>query len=168
MTLTCAPYTAALSSAAPSSSVDVVWITPMNQVIIGTGSKDIGGLNQTLLTGSSRDDLSLSPCVSETAVLVITADDHVGLASDNSSSSFSSSLVVREMGWGDRGRYECTVFVDGVRLEGEAGVAAYEVDVDPTFRWHIYYFSLVYGVATAAGFLLITLLYKLVSYLLET
>ena len=42
------------------------------------------------------------------------------------------------------------------------------LEVDPKHRYNVYHFSLVYGFSTAAGFLLLTLLIKLVYFLLQT
>ena len=42
------------------------------------------------------------------------------------------------------------------------------LEVDPKHRYDVYHFSLVYGFSTAAGFLLLTLLFKLVYFLLQT
>ena len=40
--------------------------------------------------------------------------------------------------------------------------------MEPKHCYDVYYFSLVYGFSTAAGFLLLTLLFKLIHFLLQT
>ncbi len=77
----------------------------------------------------------------------------------------SGSLLVRDLGWRDRGAYRCYF---GGPEDDVPSLGRVEVTLDVSYRQYIYYFSLIYGAVSAVGLLLLTLLYKLVYWLLET
>ena len=74
----------------------------------------------------------------------------------------NGTLQIRNFGWLDRGNYECLAYDELARFTSSFTQA----HLEPTFRQNLYYLSLVYGFATAGGFLLITLLFKLIHFLL--
>jgi len=73
----------------------------------------------------------------------------------------NGSLLIDQFGWRDRGPYQCYV-------DNNFGNDSVSVNLSLNFRYRniVYYWSLVYGFSTAAGFLALTLLGKLVHYLL--
>lgn len=73
----------------------------------------------------------------------------------------NGSLLIDQFGWRDRGPYQCYV-------DNNFGNESISVNISLNFHYRnvIYYWSLVYGFSTAAGFLALTLLGKLVHYLL--
>jgi len=73
----------------------------------------------------------------------------------------NGSLLIDKFGWRDRGPYQC--YVDNGFGNDSLSV---HISLDYQYRNVIYYWSLVYGFSTAAGFLALTLLGKLVTYLL--
>ena len=115
----------------------------------------------------------------------------------------NGSLLIQNMGWGDRGRYRCfswnniqqlldkmanskknlttfskhfpNVHNSSEDVNGQPRDAAQihsdgltlNLQIDTGYRKTLYRLSLVYGFATAGGFLLITLLAKLVCYVLH-
>ena len=121
----------------------------------------------------------------------------------------NGSLMIQNMGWGDRGKYRCLAWnniqqishlfqpkniANSQILEKDASskkgsvqlssvgsftksdtkseAQAYEeatvkLKIDTTYRQTLYRLSLVYGFSTAGGFLLITLLAKLIFFLLH-
>jgi hypothetical protein len=82
------------------------------------------------------------------------------------------TLTISDFAWTDRGRYTCwttpTDSDDELESDRNVTVATVEVRLDPAYRRHIYYISLIVGGATALGLLLLALLFKLVYYLLNT
>ena len=76
----------------------------------------------------------------------------------------NGSLVVRDFGWSDRGRYECLASDSRSGLYARSNQVVF---LDGEYRQDLYNVSLVYGFATAGGFLLLTLLFKLVHFLLH-
>ena len=75
----------------------------------------------------------------------------------------NGTLEVQNFGWVDRGRYECLAYDDLGRFKSTFTTVALVSD----FRTNLYYVSLIYGFATAGGFLLLTLLFKLIHFLLH-
>ena len=75
----------------------------------------------------------------------------------------NGSLIINYFGWSDRGHYECVSYSDLVVFQS----TAVNIVLDQTYRENLYYVSLIYGFATAGGFLLLTLLLKLIFYLLH-
>eukprot|EP00090_Calanus_glacialis_P009761 TRINITY_DN18168_c0_g1_i1.p1 TRINITY_DN18168_c0_g1~~TRINITY_DN18168_c0_g1_i1.p1 ORF type:complete len:868 (+),score=159.25 TRINITY_DN18168_c0_g1_i1:67-2670(+) len=73
----------------------------------------------------------------------------------------NGSLLIDQFGWRDRGLYKC--YVDNNFGNDSLSV---ELTLNYHYRNVVYYWSLVYGFSTALGFLAITLLGKLVHYLL--
>jgi len=73
----------------------------------------------------------------------------------------NGSLLIDQFGWRDRGPYQC--YVDN-NFGNDSAVV--HLSLDHQYRNVVYYWSLVYGFSTAAGFLALTLLGKLVHYLL--
>jgi len=73
----------------------------------------------------------------------------------------NGSLLIDQFGWRDRGPYQCYV-------DNNFGNESLSVNLSLNFHYRnvIYYWSLVYGFSTAAGFLALTLFGKLVHYLL--
>ena len=67
------------------------------------------------------------------------------------------------LGWSERGKYECLSY-DGL---GRFQSTFVEIKLVDEFRTSLYYLSLVYAVSTAGGFLLLTLLFKLIHFLLH-
>ncbi len=133
-------------SAELASGQSALWATPKNRLLVPSGFS---------LSSSSSDG---DHCVSPDALLSPEEAGHVRVRENG-------SLVVGDFGWGDRGRYRCLLHSpDGdIDLAGEV-----EVHLRAEYRQHIYYFSLMYGGVAAGGVLLLTLLYKLVYWLLET
>jgi len=73
----------------------------------------------------------------------------------------NGSLLIDKFGWRDRGPYQC--YVDN--SFGNDSVSVH-LTLDHHYRNVIYYWSLVFGFSTATCFLALTLLGKLVHYLL--
>jgi len=73
----------------------------------------------------------------------------------------NGSLLIDKFGWRDRGPYQC--YVDNSFGNDSISV---NIALNYEYRNVIYYWSLVYGFSTAGGFLALTLLAKLVHYLL--
>ncbi len=127
-------------------------------------SRAFSGLAENkLIAPPGFDELlaeSLSPCLrSRWTGLYVVGYDRFGV------DPADGSLSIQDFGWVDRGQYTCLVASQG---GGLAGNATESLELDPDYRTEVYHFSLVYGFSTAAGFLLITLLAKLIYYLLET
>ena len=76
----------------------------------------------------------------------------------------NGSLYIDELGWSERGKYECLSY-DGL---GRFQSTFVEIQLVDDFRTSLYYLSLIYAVATAGGFLLLTLLFKMIHFLLFT
>ena len=75
----------------------------------------------------------------------------------------NGSLLIHDLGWSERGQYECLAYDDLGRFQSTFMNVTLEMD----FRHNLYYLSLVYAVTTAGGFLLLTLLFKLIHFLLH-
>ena len=75
----------------------------------------------------------------------------------------NGSLLIDDIGWSERGQYECLAYDDLGRFQSTFMNVTLEMD----FRHNLYYLSLVYAVTTAGGFLLLTLLFKLIHFLLH-
>jgi len=73
----------------------------------------------------------------------------------------NGSLFIDKFGWRDRGQYQC--YVDNSFGNDSVSV---NLALNYEYRNVIYYWSLVFGFSTAGGFLALTLLGKLVHYLL--
>jgi len=73
----------------------------------------------------------------------------------------NGSLFIDKFGWRDRGYYQCYV-------DNNFGNFSVSVNLSLNYEYRniIYYWSLVYGFSTAAGFLALTLLGKLIHHLL--
>ena len=68
-----------------------------------------------------------------------------------------------DFGWADRGFYECFVSTG----KNQAGYAKMNLTLDHVYRNGIYNLSLIWGFAFAGAFLLLTLLLKLIHFLLH-
>ena len=84
----------------------------------------------------------------------------------------NGSLKIDHVGWADRGDFRCLLLsINGSYPEPlvtwDSPAAARE-HLDSDYRNYVYYWSILCGVCTAAGFLILTLLCKLVYFLLET
>lgn len=75
----------------------------------------------------------------------------------------NGSLSISDLGWSDRGLYECVAYDKLGQFESVYA----EVILEDDYRANLYYLSLVYGFATAGGFLLITLFVKLIHFVLH-
>jgi len=73
----------------------------------------------------------------------------------------NGSLVIDAFGWRDRGEYLC--YVDNTLANMSATI---QLDLKYQYRNVIYYWSLAFGLFTATAFLALTLLGKLLTYLL--
>lgn len=75
----------------------------------------------------------------------------------------NGTLRISDFGYSDRGSYECFVSTGRNR----AGSARIDLGLDPRYRNDIYNLSLIYGFAVCGAFLLLTLLFKLIHFLLH-
>ena len=98
----------------------------------------------------------------------------------------NGSLTINDFGWSDRGiiydffpiffflifffsfsfiigKYECLAYDNLGRFQS----VFTNVLLEPQYRTNLYYLSLVWGFATAGGFLLLTLFFKLIHFLLH-
>ena len=75
----------------------------------------------------------------------------------------NGSLIIEHFGWSNRGIYECLAYSDLLVFQS----TAVKIVLNQTYRENLYYVSLIYGFATAGGFLLLTLLFKLIHFLLH-
>ena len=75
----------------------------------------------------------------------------------------NGSLEIGDLGWSDRGTYEYLSYNDLVVFQS----TDIDIVLDLTYRQSLYYVSLIYGFATAGGFLLITLFFKLIHFILH-
>ena len=76
-------------------------------------------------------------------------------------------MLIEDFGWRDRGLYHCYGWSRSYTDNGEVKVvvnATHKMSLDVAYRQRLYHVSLIYGVATASGFLLITLLAKFVYW----
>ncbi len=143
---------------------EVIWVTPDQQMLLSSPS----ALLSSNLRCNSSDDLkstSSSPSPWQPQLSVHDASDPRLWLSPN------GSLTVEDFGWSDRGSYRCVVLAqtgDDDVGDADNGVGQVDVTLDVDYRKHIYYFSLLYGAVSATGFLLLTLLCRLVYWLLET
>ena len=129
-----------------NASQDLYWNTPLNLVVLRADS------DLTIdVTNATRS------CTSKSVVEA--SDPEVG---SRWSVTENGSLAIKNFGWNDRGNYSCFQSADEPLKEPRF------IHLDNDYRWHVYLFSLIYGVITAVGFLLLTLLFKLVYFLLET
>ncbi len=158
---------AAEHSSSDGVSSQVLWVIPGNRLLFMGGSRSENeGFNGTLNGTSPATDAPWvdDQCESEAAFLTVSeTDGHLNVAQNG-------SLIIRDFGWADRGSYKCLVPAgdgDGIVDEPEEG-GQVEVELQATYREHVYYFSLLYGAVSASGLLLLTLLFKLVYWLLET
>lgn len=91
----------------------------------------------------------------------IECDDHVTPSAPGQFTVMDNgSLVIQRFGWRDRGEYEC--YVDN-NIGNESVIIT--TKLDHGYRHVIYLWSLLYGLVTAVGFLIFTLLCKLIHYL---
>ena len=72
----------------------------------------------------------------------------------------NGTLVINDFGWLDRGLYECLAYDELGRFKS----VFTNVLLEPQYRTNLYYLSLIWGLCTAAGFLLLTLFFKLVHF----
>ena len=126
----------------------VLWLTPRLELI--TLRPDPGHL----LCPGVQDSLSLCDtlCTEENAYKPWPG--HFTLL-DN------GSLLIDQFGWRDRGEFSC--YVDN-KLGNDS--ITLNIDLDPRYRHVIYLWSLLYGLVTCVGFLIFTMVCKLVHYLL--
>ena len=75
----------------------------------------------------------------------------------------NGTLVINNFGWSDRGVYECLAYDKLGRFKS----VFTHVRLEPQYRTNLYYLSLVWGFSTAGGFLLLTLFFKLIHFLLH-
>ena len=140
---------------APEAAAELTfaWITPNHHLVFYDPAS-----NLTSNLTPEQSEVIFEECVPETA-FVVTEDDHLEVLSNG-------SLFIDFFGWGDRGYYQCLVLD---RADNSSRVSRpFYVSLEHEFRNHVYYFSTLYAVTAAVGFLLLTLLYKLVYFLLET
>lgn len=121
-----------------------IWITPMGQIHV------------------SNDDQA---CVTQANVVQDKCLNYmfrIYWANDQMQVLANGTLVIDNFGWSDRGAYECVAYDQYARFKS---ILTY-VHLEPDFRQNLYYLSLIYGFTTASGFLLVTLLFKLIHFLL--
>ncbi|XP_040573229.1 uncharacterized protein [Lepeophtheirus salmonis] len=75
----------------------------------------------------------------------------------------NGSLLIREFGWSDRGIYSCHATNAWEEEQNYETI----VNLNPDYRSTLYYWSLMYGFISAAGFLIFTLVIKLIYFLLQ-
>ena len=172
-TLTLAPFTPVnlkckselLTEALTHPDLIIYWVTPTNQVVV-QGDRVV---NSTVYES----------CITRRGSLYISDPQHYQVLEGN------GSLSIDAFGWADRGIYECLVLDQTADYGPEANSSssrwprqtAYNetsgslktyLSLEYNYRYHVYYWSLLCGVCTATGFLLLTLLCKLVYFILET
>jgi hypothetical protein len=134
----------------------VVWVTPQRDVILSDFSLFPWSLEAVNKNQSTKSVfLSQLNCSDQSVSINLSEDlrNRVSVATNG-------SLLVKNFGWIDRGPYTCHV--------GQNKSSQSNVHLDPEYRWTIYLISLIYGFATAGAFLLITLLFKFIVFVLET
>ena len=82
---------------------------------------------------------------------------------ENVQMASNGSLIIGNLGWSDRGSYEYLSYNELALFQS----TSVDIALDLTYRQNLYYVSLIYGFATAGGFLLITLFFKLIHFLLH-
>eukprot|EP00095_Tigriopus_kingsejongensis_P009810 maker-scaffold239_size242058-snap-gene-0.16 protein:Tk09810 transcript:maker-scaffold239_size242058-snap-gene-0.16-mRNA-1 annotation:"leucine-rich repeat and immunoglobulin-like domain-containing nogo receptor-interacting protein 2" len=136
---------APLPEAAPEVADPVyAWITPNHRVVVYP---------------ELWDEDEFKPCIPETSFVVVD-DEHLSVLANG-------SLHIDHFGWGDRGYYQC-VQVDRERGNVSRESERFYVALIHRFRNHVYYFSNLYAVTAALGFLLLTLFIKFIYFILET
>lgn len=125
----------------------LTWVTPISRVVVFES-------NSTLC--QARHDLTGAACMTgihkRTSLSMHDGDpDHISVLTNG-------SLRIINTGWSDRGRYECITHNSSsiIKLALHGG-----------YRRGLYNLSLVYGFATAGGFMLLTLVFKLIHFLLH-
>ena len=126
---------------------DLIWRTPSNQIWASNSNATVphSQVRRCFKNATERKGSGSWPFFSEAR--------HVYLDEKR-------NLVIRHFGWGDRGNYTCQT--------GHNEEVVTRLHLDQGYRNYVYYLSLIYGFAVAGAFLLLTLLFKLVYYLLET
>ena len=132
------------------------------------GNAPLAWITPSQLVVKDQESFYVTLDVNGTCVREPETGNHVGLAENG-------SLKLIGLGWRDQGTYRC-LWQDPWPLEddndGQAtNMSEYRVAIlidGIDQRRHTYHISLIYGFATAGGFLLLTLLSKLVYFLLET
>jgi len=137
----------------------VAWVTPIHEVRVSNLRENQAG------SCEPRHQLFEDPCVPVDEQLILSRVVYFSGGHDHIRVEGNSSLVINDFGWRDRGLYRCYVWSrspDGsVQVLGNA---THRVDLDVGYRQRLYHVSLIYGVATASGFLLITLLAKFIYW----
>lgn len=133
--------------------ISYAWITPNHHLVFYDPAS-----NETSNLTPEESEVIFEECVPETA-FVVTDDDHLEVLANG-------SLRIDFIGWGDRGYYQCLALN---RADNSSRTSPrFYVSLQHHFRNHVYYFSTMYAVTAAVGFLLLTLLFKLVYFTLET
>ena len=144
----------------------VSWITPVNEIRID--SRDpISAINSSRPSGClARHDLFESACVPKEEYLVLSRIVYTSGGSQHAQILSNGSLLISYFGWRDRGRYQCFAWT---RKGDRGSITNTTVDVGLRFEYRktLYNVSLIYGLSTAGGFLLITLLAKLIYFVLH-
>ena len=122
-----------------------LWITPLGKVYTSEDS----------VRCSKNNEIIEGRCLSKMSRIFI-ENDKVKMASNG-------SLEIGDLGWSDRGTYEYLSYNDLVVFQS----TDIDIVLDLTYRQSLYYVSLIYGFATAGGFLLITLFFKLIHFILH-
>ena len=122
-----------------------LWITPLGKVYTLENS----------INCSKNNEIIEERCLSKMSRIFL-ENDKVNMASNG-------SLEIGDLGWSDRGTYEYLSYNDLVVFQS----TDIDIVLDLTYRQSLYYVSLIYGFATAGGFLLITLFLKLIHFILH-
>ena len=139
----------------------MTWVTPIQEirVKIKTPGKD---------TCDARDDILEAACVPEDRYLILSRVVYFSGGQYHMRVLQNGSLLIQDFGWRDRGVYQCYGWSkyrgDSVTVSLNSTVV---VGLEVNYREGLYNMSLIYGFATAGGFLLITLLAKLIYFLLH-
>lgn len=158
----------------------LVWVTPDQRLLApdladpprldapGPGAVPPAASFAVSDNSSALPVVSDSSCMPTDQLPTVEAGGHLAVARNG-------SLLVQDFGWRDRGRYRCLL---RERDRGDGGgdggeddfrqAGHLDVGLQVEYREHIYYFSLMYGGIAAAGMLILTLLGKLIYWLLET
>jgi len=170
------------SNPPPTSSAPeyVAWITPIHGIRVRA---DTPSPTDTLLARApaanatddmvggwceARNDVFEARCVPQDKQLILSRVVYFSGGEDHVRVLANGSLLIDGFGWRDRGLYVCYGWSKDT--EDQVSLAfnsTHSVKLDVGYRQRLYNLSLVYGFATASGFLLITLLAKLIYFVLH-
>ncbi|TRY74044.1 hypothetical protein TCAL_05463 [Tigriopus californicus] len=125
------------------SDLVYVWMLPSNEIV---------------LHPANWSEELFKPCIPETSFIVMD-EEHLQVLPNG-------SLHIDYFGWADRGYYQCLLLDRNTNETWESD--KFYVALVHRFRNHVYYFSNLYAVTAALGFLLLTLSFKLFYFVLET